>query len=116
MIRSNECNNFSVSELKKLIEEEKQRSMRKIQRILEEQRSIVFDSKDLVRGKCTFSSVEDVIETVNALNVHIVKSGYLILEMKDRLKKHTKDAVLIIKLPHSIAELQLVVKLDSLSN
>jgi hypothetical protein len=116
MARGDESKSFTVEELKKLIEDEKKRSMSKIQIILEEQRSIVFDSKDLVRGKCTFSSVEDVIETVKALNAHIVKSGYLILEVKDRLKKHTNDAVLIIKLPHSIAELQLVVKLDSLAN
>ena len=44
-----------------MIEEENKNSFKKIQNLLEEQRSIVFDSKDLVRGKCTFSTVEDVI-------------------------------------------------------
>jgi len=37
------------------------------------------------------------------LIAHIKKSGYEVIELKDKLSKHTKDAVLIIKLPKSIA-------------
>lgn len=41
---------------------------------------------------------------------------YQIVEEKDRLNGKTKDLVLIIKMENVIAELQLVLKLDSVSN
>lgn len=37
-------------------------------------------------------------------------------ELKNRLNKNTKDVTLILKLPNSVAELQLALKLDTVSN
>jgi len=50
------------------------------------------------------------------LKEYIEKAGFQIIELKNRLRKGTKDVSLIIKLPKSIAELQLALKLDSVSN
>lgn len=72
--------------------------------------------KDLLRGKCTFTEIEDIYSTVDKLETRVKQCGHKFIEIKNRLHSHTKDMVLIIKLPHSIAELQLVLKLDSVSN
>ncbi len=59
--------------------------------------------KDLLRGKCTFDTIEDIIETGDLLIEQIKEKGHSVIEIKDKLCKNTKDAVLIIKLPNSIA-------------
>ena len=42
--------------------------------------------------------------------------GYSLYELKNRLNKNTKDVTLIIKLPNSVAELQLALKFDTALN
>jgi hypothetical protein len=90
----------------------------KIRTFIENQEFTIFSTKDLLRAKCTFDRIEDIVDTGNKLNDHIQKSdsNYKIIELKDKLYGKTKDAVPIIKLHNVIAELQLVLSLNSVSN
>ena len=77
--------------------------------------------KDLLRGKCVFEKIEDLTETAKELLKKIREEGHKIIDLKNRFNnenkaKATNDLVFIIQLPNSIAELQLVMKLDSNAN
>ncbi len=52
-----------------------------------------------MRAKCTFDTIEDIIETANLLVERIEEKGHKVIEIKDKLYKETTDIVLIIKLP-----------------
>lgn len=79
----------------------------------------MFKAKDLVRGKCKFNTIEEIQATIKLLKENIEKKadkGIKIIELENRLGNNTKDVVLLIKLPNTIAELQLALKLDSVLN
>ena len=71
-----------------------------------------------MRGKSTFEKVEDILEARKSIiyKIEESKEKIQIIEEKNKLYGKTKDLVLIIKLETVISELQLVLKLDSVSN
>jgi hypothetical protein len=85
---------------------------------LQSKSSIIFKAKDLLRGKSTFESVDEIIEARQKIVKKIEESNgrYQIIEEKNKLYGKTRDLVLITKLESVISELQLVMKLDSVSN
>ncbi len=56
-----------------------------------------------MRGKCTFDTIEDILVTGSLLIKQIEEKGHSVIEIKNKLNAKTKDLVLIIKLPNSIA-------------
>ena len=71
-----------------------------------------------MRGKSTFEKVKDILEARKSIiyKIEESKEKIQIIEEKNKLYGKTKDLVLIIKLETVISELQLVFKLDSVSN
>jgi hypothetical protein len=78
----------------------------------------LFKAKDLLRGKSTFERVEDILEARQKIIKKTQESNgkYEIIEEKNKLFGKTKHLILITKLGTVISELQLVLKLDSVSN
>jgi hypothetical protein len=104
-----------------MISREKKETEEKIQRFFQENTETNFSAKDLLRGKCTFDTIEDIYKTAMHLleKISEAKNNGLeidLIELKDRLSKNTKDLVTIIKFGESIAEFQFALKLDSVSN
>jgi hypothetical protein len=104
-----------------MIVREKEKTEEQIKQFFSTQKETNFSAKDLLRGKCTFDTVEDIYKTSMQLLEKIAqakKDGKQIdlIELKDRLAKNTKDLVTIIKFGESVAEFQFALKLDSVSN
>jgi hypothetical protein len=104
-----------------MIAREKEKTEDRIKQFFSKQTETAFSAKDLLRGKCTFDTVEDIYKTAKQLLEKIAqakKDGKQIdlIELKDRLAKNTKDLVTIIKFGESVAEFQFALKLDSVSN
>jgi hypothetical protein len=104
-----------------MIAREKEKTEERIKQFFSKQTETTFSAKDLLRGKCTFDTVEDIYKTAKQLLEKIAqakKNGESIdlIELKDRLAKNTKDLVTIIKFGESVAEFQFALKLDSVSN
>jgi hypothetical protein len=84
--------------LKSYVDSEKQAITTKVQEILENETSLEFTTKDLLRGKCMFEKPEDVVDTLQKLAKKLYELKYSIHEVKDRLNKKTRDMTVIINM------------------
>ena len=80
------------------------------------EKPINFKVSDMLRGKCMFSSVDRINQCCSDIlkAIEADKSGALkLIEIDNRLQKETSDLVMKILFGKVIAELQLVIDLDS---
>jgi hypothetical protein len=62
----------------------------------------------LIRAKCTFNNIEDLINAVKAADSYCKSKGYDIVEVDNRLNKpQTKDVVMKIRIRDAVCEFQL---------
>ena len=76
-----------------------------------------FTISDMVRGKCIFSSIEDIIETVNKIKKYVADNAnsYRLIEVESRFNNPIpiSDVTLKIALEEKIvAELQLTLQVN----
>jgi hypothetical protein len=70
----------------------------------------------LLRARCIFSSIQKINTVCSLLKENIIKKGYLLLEVKNRLKQKTSDLCLKIQLGSVITELQLAIDFKFVDN
>ncbi len=62
----------------------------------------------MIRAKCTFNNIEDLINAVKAADSYCKSKGYDIVEVDNRLNKpQTKDVVMKIRIRDAVCEFQL---------
>lgn len=109
----------SSSRLSAHVEEEKKIFQQKMNKIFDNlEKPLQFKVSDMLRGKCMFASVQKINQCCGDIKRHIEESeGKLkLIEIDNRLqddKKGTSDLVMKILVGNIIAELQLVIDLDS---
>ena len=101
------------------IENEDKEYSEEIDRLLEERHEVTFTVSDMVRGKCVFLEVEDIIKTIKDIKEFIksdTKKRYRIIEIESRFTnpQPISDVTLKIALNEEIvSELQLTIQANA---
>lgn len=70
-----------------------------------------FTISDLIRGKCVYNTVEDLLKAVRVVDGYCKVMGYDIVELDNRLMKpQTQDVVFKVRINDAVCELQLAMK------
>lgn len=105
--------------LKDQLKEEQDKYEGEVENKLKEKKSLEFTISDMVRGKCTFSKIEDIIETIESIKAYVKKfektdpKKYRILEIESRFTKSIPISDITLKIAlheRIIAELQLTLQ------
>ena len=105
--------------IQETIESEDSEYKRAIDRILKEKEEVTFKISDMVRGKCVFLEVEDIIQTVNQIKEFVKndpKGRYRITEIESRFTnpQPISDVTLKIAINEEVvSELQLTVQANA---
>ena len=105
--------------IQETIESEDSEYKRAIDRILKEKEEVTFKISDMVRGKCVFLEVEDIIQTVNQIKEFVKndpKKRYRITEIESRFTnpRPISDVTLKIAINEEVvSELQLTVQANA---
>lgn len=72
-----------------------------------------FTISDLLRAKCYYNTVEDLLKAVRVVDGYCKAMNYEVLELDNRLMKpQTQDAVFKIRIKDAVCEFQLAMKQD----
>lgn len=61
--------------IREILEQEEKEYLNKVDELLEKKESVLFKISDMVRGKCVFIDVEDIIETVNDIKALVSRDS-----------------------------------------
>lgn len=101
------------STVKEVLENEQKNYTKVIKNELESLDTIRFQVDDMLRGKCTFVSLSDIIETVTDIKHYIAQNPdekLKIIQVEDRFSRKTPISDVTLKLAHGdsiSSELQL---------
>ena len=87
--------------------------------MLKNKSDVEFSISDMVRGKCTFGKIQDIIETVGSINKFLGNhASYRILEIESRFTNPIPISDITLKFALNervIAELQLTIQKDEVA-
>ncbi len=103
--------------IKSVLDKEQKEYSTQIDRILKEKETVQFKISDMVRGKCVFLEVGDIIHTVNLIKKFVANNPrFGIAQIESRFNNPTpiSDVTLKIVLDNKIvAELQLTIQTNA---